>query len=214
MVSRRDMLWMLAAGMWGATRAFAEAARAPTPNLTAGPFYPVLKPLDRDADLTVVRGRRGTARGQVVHLTGRVLDRGGIPVNGVRLEIWQANTFGRYTHPSDPNPAPLDRSFQGYGVQVTDREGRFHFKTVKPGAYPGENGTRAPHIHFDVSGKADRKVTQMFFPGEPLNEQDHLFRTARGNRELLVAAALPPTRELDSESILLSWDIVLPPGTR
>jgi protocatechuate 3,4-dioxygenase beta subunit len=212
MLSRRDVLWLLAAGTTGAARAFAGDARPATPNLTAGPFYPVRKPVDRDADLTVVRGRRGKAKGQVIHVTGRVLDRGGAPHAGVRIEIWQANAAGRYTHPSDRNPAPLDPSFEGYAVQVTDREGRYHFKTIRPGGYPGEFGTRTPHIHFDVTGKADRKVTQMFFPGEPLNEQDGLFRNVRGDASLLVATALPADPEHEPESLYFQWDIVLPRG--
>jgi len=99
------------------------------PDLT-GPFYPLLKPPDRDADLTTIHGESGRAQGQVIHLMGQVLNLQGKPVKGARVEIWQANIYGRYNHPSDPNPAPLDPNFEGYGVQITDAEGRYRFKTT------------------------------------------------------------------------------------
>ena len=137
----------------------------------------------------------------------------GEPVAGARIELWQANTFGRYDHPSDPNPAALDPDFQGYGEQVTDREGRFRFTTVKPGPYPAEGGgMRAPHIHFDITGHTDRRVTQIFFRGEPLNDKDRIFQQVRRNRDgLTVDLAPAPTGE-DPTSRLVEWTIVLPRG--
>ena len=78
-----------------------EVKRQPTPEQVMGPFYPVLKPLDEDADLTTIRGKRGHAQGKVIHLMGRVLNSRGEPVRGAKLEIWQANTQGRYAHPAD-----------------------------------------------------------------------------------------------------------------
>src|SRR5438128_393046 len=140
-----------------------------TPSTVAGPFYPLMsKPVDRDADLTVINGRTTRAQGQVLHLMGQVLNIKGAPVKGVQVEIWQTNAAGRYDHPSDPNPAPLDPNFQGYGVTTTDAEGRYRFKTVKPGAYPVTQGwDRPPHIHFELNGRADRHITQMWFPDQP-----------------------------------------------
>ena len=133
-----------------------------TPDQVMGPFYPLTKPLDRGADLTTIPGKPGRAHGQVIHLMGRVLDMKGKPVAGARVEIWQANTHGRYVHPSDTNPAPLDPNFEGFGVQITDREGRYRFKTIKPDGYPTHipGWKRPPHIHFDVTGKVDKLVTQ------------------------------------------------------
>src|SRR5262249_33276775 len=120
-----------------------------------------------------IRGKHGHAQGKIIHLTGQVLNQNGEPVRGAKIEIWQANTHGRYAHPSDTNSAPLDANFQGYSVQTTDAEGHYRFKTIKPGAYRVDaNSMRTPHIHFDVMGKKDRLVTQMYFPGEPLNEKD------------------------------------------
>jgi protocatechuate 3,4-dioxygenase, beta subunit len=184
-------------------------------SLVLGPFYPQIKPLDTDADLTVIAGKKGRAQGRIVHLMGRVLNLKGEPVSGVEVKIWQANTHGRYSHPSDLNPAPLDPNFQGYGVQTTDAEGRYRFKTIKPGAYPELLGgqMRTPHIHFEFAGKFDRIVTQMFFPDEPLNEQDNILQSLKGARkQAVIAKLMPPTKELEADSIVAVWDLILRKG--
>lgn len=183
--------------------------RIPTPDQVMGPFYPVTKPVDRDADLTVIQGKPGKAKGQIMHLMGRVFNLQGEPIRGAEVQIWQANTYGRYAHPSDRNPAPLDPNFQGFGVQTTDSEGRFRFKTVKPGAYPvTADWTRPPHIHFDVTSRTTQLITQMYFEGEPLNEKDLLFR-ATMNRGSLLTKLLPPTKDMEPEVLVAVWDIVL-----
>ncbi len=95
----------------------------------------------------------------------------GEPVGVARIPVGQANAHGRYMHKSDANPAPPDSNFQGFRVQTTDAAGRYRFKTIKPGAYLAPVVVmRAPHVHFEVEGKYDRLATQMFFPGEALNE--------------------------------------------
>ena len=185
----------------------------PTPSTVAGPFYPVVRPLEQDADLTRLAGHSDRAKGQIIHVVGRVLSQRGEPVAEARVELWQANTFGRYDHPSDLNPAPADPDFQGYAVQLTDREGRFRFTTIKPGPYPGDEGRiRTPHIHFDVTGHVDRRITQLFFAGEPLNAQDRILQQVPRNRENLIADLLPPPAGEESASRLVRWDIVLPRG--
>jgi protocatechuate 3,4-dioxygenase beta subunit len=129
------------------------------------------------------------------------------------VEIWQTNTHGRYTHPSDTNPAPLDPHFEGFAVQTTDAEGRYRFKTIKPGAYPANpNWMRPPHIHFDVTGMSNRVITQMYFPGEPLNDKDLLLQEVRANKEGLIATVLPSTPEVEPDSLIVVWDIVLDKG--
>jgi protocatechuate 3,4-dioxygenase beta subunit len=183
--------------------------------MVLGPFYPQVKPVDKDSDLTIIRGHRTAASGQVIHLKSRVLDRRGEPVRNARVELWQTNSHGRYAHQSDSNiAAPLDPNFQGFAVQLTDREGRFRFKTVKPGPYPSREGTwmRAPHIHFDVQGLVDRKVTQLYFPNEPLNDQDRLLQTVRGDRNALIASVEPMGTSGSSSDLLVRWDIVLASG--
>jgi protocatechuate 3,4-dioxygenase, beta subunit len=184
-----------------------------TPEQVLGPFYPVIRTLDRGADLAKIPGKPGRAQGQVIHLMGRVLTPQGEPVSGAKVEIWQANMHGRYVHPSDTNPAPLDPSFEGHGVQLTDSEGRFRFRTIKPGAYPTGVGDwiRPPHIHFDVSGQVSRLVTQMYFEGEALNDKDQI-RQSAGCKERLTAKLAPPTKDLEPDSLIAVWDIVLRRG--
>ena len=212
-LSRRGVLEMSAAlaGFIMATpvaSALAQSRLAKTPDGNLGPFYPLTKPLETGADLTV--GKIGQAQGQIIDLTGRVLNLRGEPVPGARVELWQANTHGRYTHPSDRNTAPLDPNFTGYGAQVTDAEGRYRFKTVKPGAYPTPypGWSRPPHIHFDVTARTDRLVTQIFFDGDPLNDQDRLLQSSPA-RELLLVKLAPAA---ERGALAAVWDIVLPQG--
>src|SRR6267378_5072788 len=196
-LSRREILKMSAltgiASVVSTRFAMARAALRRTPEQILGPFYP-LTPLDQNADLTRVSGRPGRAEGQVLTVMGRVLNLKGDPVRNAKVEIWQANAHGRYTHPSDTNPAPLDPNFEGVAVQTTDAEGRYRFKTIKPGAYPvTPSWMRPPHLHFEVTGKVNRLVTQMYFPGEPLNDKDLLLQKLRANRDGALAKVLPPT---------------------
>jgi len=214
--SRRHILGMaLAAGgfaMSGVRAVFAETLQR-TPGEILGPFYPVIKRVEQGADLTTIPGRPGRATGQVIHVMGRVLNVDGHPVRGARIELWQANAQGRYSHPSDTNPAPLDPNFEGFAVQNTDAEGRYRFKTVKPGAYPATaNWMRPPHLHFDVTGKINRVITQMYFPGELLNDKDLLLQKIRVNKEGLIAKVLPPTADVEPDSLIAVWDIVVDKG--
>jgi protocatechuate 3,4-dioxygenase, beta subunit len=195
----------------GGTAIAADKLRR-TPTQVMGPFYPLEKPLDDDADMTLIKGNKERAKGQVVHVMGRVLNANGEPVKGARLEIWQANANGRYTHPSDNNPAPLDPNFEGYAKVLTDADGRYRFKTIKPAAYPAGEIMRPAHIHFDVTGKLNRLVTQMYFPGDPHNTDDLVLAMARKNKQLLMADVLPPTPDLEPDSLLARWDIVLEQG--
>jgi protocatechuate 3,4-dioxygenase beta subunit len=191
--------------------AFAQVASQRTPDQILGPFYP-LKPLGQNTDLTRVPGRPGRAEGQVLNVMGRVLNLKGEPVRNAKVEVWQANAHGRYAHPSDHNPAPLDSNFEGAAMLTADADGRYRFKTIKPAAYPaGPNTMRPAHIHFQVSGQQDRLVTQMYFEGDPYNDTDRFLQTA-GRTELLVIKLLPPTPELEPESKLVVFDIVLNVG--
>ncbi len=175
--------------------------------------YPVLRSVEKTADLTTIPGKPGRAAGQVIHVMGRVVNLEGQPVKGARVELWQANTHGRYLHPSDTNPAPLDPNFEGFAAQTTDAEGRYRFKTIKPGAYPANpTWMRPPHLHFDVTGKLNRVITQMYFPGEPLNDKDLLFQNIRANKEGLIAKVLPPTSDVEPDSLIVVWDMVLDKG--
>ena len=192
--------------------AWAQGEMPTTPSTILGPFYPVIRPVELDTDLTRIRGHRLRAKGQVIHVAGRILNQRGEPLREARVELWQANNSGRYNHPSDPNPALIDPNFQGYGVQVTDRDGRFRFTTIKPGPYPFEGGMRAPHLHFQVTGRAERRVTQLFFAGEPLNSQDFVLQGVPRHREKLIVDLLAPPPDEDPATRLIHWDIVLRRG--
>jgi len=186
-------------------------ALPPTETMTIGPFYPVIRPLDHDGDLTRVNGMKVAAKGDIMHLSGRVLDTNGKPIAGAKVELWQANAAGRYAHPADISAMPLDDGFQGFGIQISDAEGRYRFKTVKPAAYAIPGGqVRTPHIHFDVQGKGSRIVTQMFFPGEPLNATDFLLK-AESDKTTFMASVLPPLAD-DPAALAYNWDIVLLSG--
>lgn len=133
--------------------------------------------LPQDADLTRNAGTGGEAIGERLIVTGRVLDAQGAPVTGTLVEVWQANAAGRYIHQKDDHPAPLDPNFLGVGRCHTDDRGVYRFTTIRPGAYPWRNhpnAWRPAHIHFSVFGRAivSRLVTQMYFPGDPLQPLD------------------------------------------
>jgi protocatechuate 3,4-dioxygenase beta subunit len=137
---------------------------------------------EHDNDL--LAGHEGEAIGERIIVSGRVFDTEGKPLRGTLVEIWQANSAGRYLHRSDRWPAPLDPNFTGAGRAVTDDEGRYRFITIKPGPYPWgnhHNAWRPAHIHFSLLGRAftQRLVTQMYFPGDPLFAFDPIFSSVR-----------------------------------
>ncbi len=163
-----------------------------------------------------IAGRGGRqAIGQLIHLRVRVLDEDGAPVGGAMVEIWQANAAGRYIHPNDDDHAPVDANFYGAARLVTDETGGFTLRTIKPGAYPvpaSDGWWRPPHVHFSLFGKVwlSRLVTQMYFPGEPLNAQDRILNAVpdAATRERLVARCLPPTGD-PYDALVFEHQIVL-----
>jgi protocatechuate 3,4-dioxygenase, beta subunit len=181
-----------------------------TPDQILGPYFPTGQTPAPQVDLTSVKGVEGCAQGEIIEVTGRVLNLDGEPVRGVAVTIWQANSFGRYVHTNDPNPAPLDPHFVGCVGIRSDSDGIYRIKTVKPGAYPaGPDWMRPPHIHFEVHGRFERLITQMYFPGEPLNACDRLLNAAL-RPDLLIAESLPS--EDGSGHRVLNFDIVLARG--
>lgn len=173
--TRRRRVLTGTAGIAAAISA-APLAAAVTPPQTEGPFFPIVDQADKDADLTRIEGRGERAEGEVVVVEGRVMDEADQPIEGALIDVWQANVHGRYAHEADPNPAPLDPNFQGWGKLITDAEGRYRFRTIKPGPYPvGESWSRPPHIHFKVARRGFHELTtQMYFAGDALNEVDRL----------------------------------------
>jgi protocatechuate 3,4-dioxygenase beta subunit len=138
-----------------------------------------------DNDLT--HQHPGEPLGERIIVSGRVLDENGRPVAHSLVEIWQANAAGRYPHKNDNHDAPLDPNFTGGGRTVTDEHGHYQFLTIKPGAYPWRNhynAWRPAHIHFSLFGHAfaQRLVTQMYFPGDPLLPYDPMFTSIPDER--------------------------------
>lgn len=146
----------------------------------------------READLT--RQSNGEPIGQRIVVAGRVLDARGRPARQTLVEVWQANAAGRYWHDGDQHDAPLDPHFPGVGRVLTDENGWYRFVTIKPGAYPWKNHDKAwrpPHIHFSLFGGcyADRLVTQMYFPGDPLLAYDPIAQSVPADaRDRLVSS--------------------------
>ena len=143
-----------------------------------------------------------------------MLDQQCQPVAGALVEIWQANTWGRYDHEKDAaNPRPLDPNFQSWAEMVTDAEGGFRFKTIKPGAYPADDKgwIRPPHIHFRVSRRGYHElVTQMYFAGEALNEKDLIRKEiAPADQERVTVAFEAAAQDLEAGARLGQFDITL-----
>jgi protocatechuate 3,4-dioxygenase, beta subunit len=179
-----------------------------TPDQILGPFFPISRGHTQQCDLTVVDGANGVALGEIIEVTGRILNRQGDPVSGAGLTVWQANACGRYMHPADANPSPLDPNFVGSTDIRSGGDGAYRIKTVKPGAYPaGPDWMRPPHIHFEIHGKYERLITQMYFPDEPLNASDRLLNSAL--RPDLLIATIVPSQEAHR---VLNFDIILSRG--
>ena len=153
--------------------------------------YDDVKPTDND----LTRAHEGEPIGERIVVSGRLLDENSRPVAHALIELWQANAAGRYRHAVDDHDAPLDPNFTGTGRVLTDAEGRYRFVTIKPGAYPWRNhynAWRPAHLHFSLFGigLAQRLVTQMYFPGDPLMAYDPMVNSIpdERSRERLVSA--------------------------
>jgi len=177
----------------------------PTPALTEGPFYPVELPADADADLLRVAGQEAPALGQPLHLSVQVLDVGGLPQAGARVEIWQCDSAGAYRHPAAGGQGS-DPGFQGYGSVLTGDDGGCRFRTIRPVPYAG----RTPHVHVKVATADGRRLTtQMFVAGEPLNEDDFLWQRL-GERAALVTVPLSAAPGEDPPALAGTFVVVLP----
>ncbi len=183
-------------------RALAQGRILPTPTSDEGPFYPVDTSLESDADLVWLRGRPARALGDVIQVSGRVLDRHGQPVGNARIDLWQANAAGRYDHPADVSTAPLDPNFQSFAIIRTDAQGGWRITTIRPGGYDSPIGHRTPHIHFAVPRADQRLVAQLYFPeNQRTNAADGLYRQLGADAPRSMARAVAADR--------YEWDIVL-----
>jgi protocatechuate 3,4-dioxygenase beta subunit len=184
-----------------------------TPSQTLGPFFPLALAEGNETDLASTAPGGPRAQGTPIVVVGRVLDENGSPVHKALIEVWQANMWGKYDHPSDATDAPLDPNLKGWGRMLTDAEGRYRIRSIKPGAYPNpgyDNWMRPPHIHFSIfaAGLMQRLITQVYFPGEALNDIDPILNGIEDldARASLIARRLPD--EADG-TFAFAFDIVL-----
>lgn len=164
-----------------------------TPAQMEGPYYPRAIPADADADLRSVAGQPRAARGQPLLFEGTVRGRDGAPLAGARVQIWQADADGIYLHPGDSRLSERDPGFQGFGATVADNAGRYAFRTIRPGLYPG----RTPHIHVRATSPDGRRelTTQAYFPDSPQNGGDFLLRMLSAENRALLMMAVTATDE-------------------
>ena len=177
----------------------AQTTRPSTPSMTEGPFYPEAFSATPLSNLV-----RGKLMGDAVPLAlgGRITDRFGKPLAGARVEIWQCDGLGHYTHSRDSTPDDRDANFAGFGWVTADADGRYAFSTIRPVPYPG----RTPHIHVAVKQAKSRPfVTQMFIDGVAQNQRDGLYR----NMSVAERALLTVKLQADPAGQSASFDLVL-----
>lgn len=176
-----------------------------TPTQAEGPYYPVEKPSDVNNDLVIVAGATAPAEGPVMHLSGKLYDAQGFPLEGATIEIWQTDNNGVYLHPNDPHIANRDENFQGYGEAVTTADGSYNFITLVPGLYGG----RPRHIHVKV--KLDGQAlltTQFYFVGDERLESDGIAASTSAIAAVTMDL-VPAVDENGNEFFRATQDIVL-----
>jgi protocatechuate 3,4-dioxygenase beta subunit len=178
---------------------------------TTGPVFAPDSVRPEEADLSRNAPGAPRALGQLITVSGRVLDEAGRAMPRCLIEMWHANSSGKYIHHNDPSPVPVDPNYRGRGRILTDDKGRFSFLTIKPGGYAVPDAAadaktgwwRPPHIHFSLFGHSfgSRLITQLFFPGEPLNEFDLILGSIpdKAARDRLVLRFQPRTSSNSAE---------------
>jgi protocatechuate 3,4-dioxygenase alpha subunit len=174
---------------------------------TVGPFFSIgLSRLYRDN----LAGP--TVAGERVEISGRIFDGDGKPVPDAVMEIWQANSHGKYAHPEDLQDKPLEKEFTGFGRVATNIDGCFRFSTIKPGRVPGPDGQngepslQAPHLAISIftRGLLRRLVTRMYFPDDPGNADDFILSLVEERRRQALVA-----KKIEGRANSLEWNVVL-----
>jgi protocatechuate 3,4-dioxygenase beta subunit len=192
--SKRELLVAGGVGLLAATGYTVLRHQPSRPVAGSGPAPAMIfEPLDDDGEIERVQaselrpGRNDLTRrapgaspasGVPILISGRLANGFGRPLPATRIEIWNANRWGRYTHVFDPSDLPDDPDFAGIGRTMTDAHGRFHFLTVEPGSYPAEIGgarLRPAHLHLAIRSGTARLVTQLYFAGDPHLAADPMF---------------------------------------
>jgi protocatechuate 3,4-dioxygenase alpha subunit len=166
-----------------------------------GPYFSIGLTRLRKADLV-----GSGVSGEKITISGRVIDGEGKPVPDAMLEIWQANSHGKYAHPEDTQNKPIEPGFQGYGRMGVDENAGFAFTTVKPGMVPGPDGKlQAPHIAVSVfaRGLLLRLVTRIYFPEEASNADDYILNLIEPPRRGTLMA------KKTAVAGTLEWNVIL-----
>jgi len=173
-----------------------------TTSQTVGPFFKIgLLWLSRSK-----LAEEGAA-GERVTVRGRVIDGDGIPVPDAILEVWQANSHGKYAHMEDSQDKPLDNDLWGYGRIFVNAEGAFCFSTIKPGSVPGpDDKEQAPHLAITLfmRGLLRHLWTRMYFPNDSRNLADPILSLVPADRRSTLVATDSP-----NEPGALEWNIIL-----
>ena len=204
---RRQLLGALGSlAALGAGRALAATALLATPRQSEGPFYPPKLPRDKDFDLIHDEKAIRSAGGEILLLSGRVVDTDGSPLKGAAVEIWQCDVRGIYMHPRAPRSARHDKAFQGFGRVRADTGGRYRFRTLVPVPYTG----RTPHIHVRVRyGGREVLTTQLYLADHPDNAGDFLFARLRESDRARLLMALAPAKTAGGPAWQSEVDLVL-----
>ena len=151
-----------------------------TPPQSTGPFYKVPSKIFNN-DMT----NNGKAIGKKIKVYGKVLDNKCKPITNAVLDIWQANSFGKYNHQADLSESRKDNNFYGYMRLLSNKKGEYSFNTILPGSYKvSKDLIRTPHIHFKVTNNKKQLTTQMYFKGNEMNKKDFLFKNTHNNSAL------------------------------
>ena len=172
-----------------------------TSSQTVGPFHRIGLESGEVTDLAP----DGVA-GERITLSGRVVDGDGKPVTDAVVEIWQANAQGKYAHPDDAQDKPIDPRFRGFGRCLTDAQGAYRFRTIKPGRVPGPEGAlQAPHVVVVVlmRGLLKHLLTRVYFPDDPANATDPVLQLVPAERRASLIARTSGRRNE------LEWNVIL-----
>ena len=170
-----------------------------TPPQSTGPFYKVPSKIFNN-DMT----NNGKAIGKRIKVYGKVLNNKCKPISNAVLDIWQANSFGKYNHQADLSESRKDNEFYGYMRLLSNERGEYSFNTILPGSYRvSKDLIRTPHIHFKVTNNKKQLTTQMYFKGNEMNNKDFLFKSTNNN------SALEASIDKNSSKLKYKFDIII-----
>ena len=170
-----------------------------TPPQSTGPFYKVPSKIFNN-DMT----NNGKAIGKRIKVYGKVLNNKCKPISNAVLDIWQANSFGKYNHQADLSESRKDNDFYGYMRLLSNERGEYSFNTILPGSYKvSKDLIRTPHIHFKVTNNKKQLTTQMYFKGNEMNKKDFLFKNTNNN------SALEASIDKSFSKLTYKFDIII-----